>query len=109
MQMTAARAAPWQERFDAARAALVRSIGGIILSVKANVGHSEPAAGNSGLFALALHLEHSRTMPNAQLRNLKCVKGGLAPATWYAFRVTARGDKGDGPSGPQFIMRQDLA
>ena len=34
-----------------------------------------------------------------RLRNLRCVKGGLAPATYYTFRVMARGVTEDGPWG----------
>ena len=39
-------------------------------SIKANVGHAEPAAGASGLLKLAVHLEPGRVAPNAQLRVL---------------------------------------
>ena len=54
-------------------AAVARALGDAfdaLVSVKANVGHSEPAAGTSGLLSLTLHLAHSRASPNGQLRAL---------------------------------------
>ena len=54
-------------------AAVARSLGGAsdaLGSIKANVAHSEPAAGTTGLLKLASHLQNLLAAPNAQLRVL---------------------------------------
>ena len=63
-----------------AAVANVHSEPDIVGSVKANTGHSEPAAGSVGLLKLGLHLQHSTSSANAQLRNLnKRVSKALDP------------------------------
>ena len=50
-------------------------------SIKANVGHSEPAAGTSGLLKLAVHLDRCCASPNAQLRVLNpLVESAIRPS-----------------------------
>ena len=44
-------------------------------SLKANVGHGEPAAGASGLLSLSLSLRACEAPPNAQLRRLNAHVG----------------------------------
>ena len=40
----------------------------VIGSIKANIGHAEPAAGATGLLRLGIALQHAKASPNAMLR-----------------------------------------
>ena len=60
-------------------ARMLGSAFGEVGSVKANVGHAEPAAGTSGLLSLVSRLEVARTACNAQLRALNERVRSVAP------------------------------
>ena len=78
---------PIEVRAQSGALGLGRGVPLALHSMKANVGHSEPAAGLAGLQALAMTLQQATVLPNAQLRALNPHVGSAVHHGWSLLSV----------------------